>query len=322
MFESRAAVLNWSGVKIESVVVPRPWAGQVLVKVLYSGLCGTQLLEFNQRLQDVHIPHMWGHEGVGEVISIGPGVTLFSPGDIAVLSWIKGSGSNAPGPRYLTTGGLSVNSGSVATLSQYATVAENRCYKKPHWIKTEHAALLGCCLPTGFGAVLKELDVRPLSSLAVVGAGGVGMCAIIAGLSQNAIVTAVDINPHKLAFAAGLGAVATQQPNKSFYENVFEASGSVGGMETAFEITRPGGTCVLAGNIRKGQKIQIDPFDLILKKNIRGTVGGAMNPLNVPKIDFDLGKMINYGSLEDVPWMIEEMGKGNFVGRFVVKMDH
>ena len=125
--------------------------GQVLIKILYSGICRSQLMEVQGlRGDDKWLPHLLGHEGSGIVEAIGEGVTKVKPGDEVILTWIKSSGLEADYAIYNYKDSV-INSGAVTTFSNYSIVSENRVVKKPVNIPFDLAILFGCALPTGAG---------------------------------------------------------------------------------------------------------------------------------------------------------------------------
>ncbi len=193
--------------ELAELEVPALAPGQVLVEVAFSGVCHTQLLEARgRRGEDRFLPHCLGHEGSGTVVHIGSAVTKVSPGDQVVLSWIKGSGHDVPGTTY-EWDGRTVNAGGVTTFGRHAVVSENRLTALPDGVGLREAALLGCAVPTGVGAVVNTAGARPGQSLAVFGAGGVGLCAVAAAVAAGcAPVVAVDVLSSKLAVATQMGA--------------------------------------------------------------------------------------------------------------------
>ena len=148
--------------------------------------------------------------------------------------------------------------------------------------------MLGCALPTGAGVVFNQLQLTKGASFAVFGAGGVGLSAILAAkfLEADPIIV-IDISDEKLAQAKTFGAThlinsTNANPIETIHaitigkgiQGVLECVGSREAMEDAFRVTASQGICIIAGNLPKGQTIQIDPFDLILGKQIYGTWGG------------------------------------------------
>ena len=274
---------------IENIEIPALKNGQVLVRVLASGVCRSQLNEFEGRKgRDPYLPHLMGHEGAGIVEATTRGVKKVKPGDYVVLTWIKGKGMDVPAMQY-RWGSKVVNSGAIATLTERAVVSENRLVKISKKIPPAEAALLGCAIPTGAGMVFNTLNVKKGSSLAVFGVGGIGASAILAAKMRGCEpLIGVDISKEKLKFARRLGATKLLNANKangtlkkSFAEGVdyaIESSGHKIAMEQAFDLIKDRGTLVIAGNLAKGDKISIDPFDLIKGKKILGTWGGETAP--------------------------------------------
>ena len=127
--------------------------GQVLVKIHYSGICGSQLGEIDgAKGEDKFLPHLLGHEASGMVIDIGPGVRQVKEGDLVVLHWRKGLGIEGAPPCYRWKGQV-LNAGLIATFNEYAIVAENRVTPIPNDSDLEVAALFGCAITTGFGVI-------------------------------------------------------------------------------------------------------------------------------------------------------------------------
>jgi S-(hydroxymethyl)glutathione dehydrogenase/alcohol dehydrogenase len=239
-----------------------------------------------------------GHEGSGEVIDIGEGVSKIKAGDNVVLGWIKGEGINAPGANY-QMGDIKVNSGSVTTFTEYAIVAENRCVKIPEGFPIELAPLLGCAVPTGAGLVLNTLKPKAGSSIAFFGLGGIGLSAMLAMPSFDCSpIIAIDVELHKLELAKELGAThiidaskvdPISEINKITHgkgvDYSVEAAGFVETIEQAFgSINTSTGTCIFASHPEHGKTIKLDPFELLCGKRILGSNGGdSMPDIDIPK---------------------------------------
>lgn len=292
-----AAVLTKVGFPLEiisGIKIPSLHKGQVLVKVAYAGVCHSQLMEARGlRGDDPWIPHMLGHEGTGVVVAIGEGVSKVSVGDNVVLGWIKGSGLEAGGCRYIGPDGKTINSGGVTTFSNYTVASENRLVKLPEGSPMDIGVLYGCALPTGAGIILNTARPNPESSVAIIGLGGIGLSALMAARSLGVSrIYAVDVEPKKLSLARDIGASCVINPNEinpvlkigeltggAGVDFAIEAAGTVNTIELAFELTRKnGGRCIFASHPPHGERIRIDPFDLICGKNIEGSWGGASNP--------------------------------------------
>ena len=275
--------------RIKEIEVPLLRRGQVLVRMSASGICRSQLNEIKGfKGSDSYLPHLMGHEGSGFVEALGKGVTKVRKGDFVVLSWIKGSGADVPSAQY-RIGNLVINSGAVATLSEYSVVSENRLVRVSRKIPPDVAALLGCAVPTGAGMICNTLDAAKGKTIAVIGVGGIGAGAILAAKMRGCKrIIAVDVLREKLNFARRLGATGTVLCSGINFRNqierlkkttpvdyAVECSGSKEAMELTFELIRDTGTAVIAGNLKKGTDISIDPFELVKGKKIIGTWGGA-----------------------------------------------
>ena len=175
-----AAILNelQKPLVVTDIEIPSLKPGQVLVDISYSGICHTQLSECKgNRGEDKFLPHCLGHEGSGVVREIGSGITKVKVRDRVIISWIKGTGADVSSTVY-QWGNTRVNAGGVTTFSRQSVISENRLTVIPNDISMEAAALIGCAVPTGMGAVLNTAHPRPGQSIAIFGTGGIGLCAV------------------------------------------------------------------------------------------------------------------------------------------------
>lgn len=278
---------------VEEFAVPDPGEGQLLVRIVASGICHSQVLEARgKRGVDRFLPHLLGHEAAGIVEAIGPRVSRVRPGDHVVLTWIKGPGLSMGGGKFVDSAGRPVNSGPIATFGEKAIVSEDRATPIRKDMPLDLAALLGCAVATGAGAVFNTAGVKPGEKVVVFGAGGIGLNAIqAAALSGAAQVIAVDIHAHKLDQARTFGAThlvnsriqdaasAIQEITGAGPDVAIESAGQRVTMEQAFACVRiGGGRAILVGNLPAGQSIAIDPFQLICGKQILGSWGGGTQP--------------------------------------------
>ena len=293
--QTEAAVLRSADqpIKIELIKLPELAKGQVLVDLAYSGVCGSQLLEVRGlRGEDRYLPHTLGHEASGIVREVGAGVTRVAPGDRVVATWIAAEGLSAPSVTY-RSGEESVNSGAISTFMRAAVISENRLVPLNADISMRDAALLGCAMPTGAGAVINSAKTEPGESVAIFGVGGVGSAALIgARIAQASPIIAIDVVPDKLEHALELGATHAVDARSGDaavqvraltdgrgVDVAIEAAGRSQTIETAFASVRDGGgRCVIAGNVPVGQKFELDPYDLIKGRQIIGTWGGSTVP--------------------------------------------
>ena len=192
---------------LEEIDVPPPAMGQVLVKVLASGICGSQIGEIDGvKGPDRYLPHLLGHEGTGIVLEVGQGVRTVKPDDKVVLHWRKGAGLESVAPVYGSKIGP-VNAGWVTTFNEFAIVSENRVTTIPRDFDADLAALFGCAVTTGFGVINNNAQLKIGQSIAIFGAGGIGLNIVQAAALVSAYpIIAVDLFDNRLALAGSLGA--------------------------------------------------------------------------------------------------------------------
>ena len=307
----KAAVLTELNKPLEILYldIPKLLPGQVLVKILFSGVCRSQLMEMQGgRGLDPWIPHLLGHEGSGIVVDTGPGVTKVTEGDEVILGWLKSDGIDAPGAKYNSNIGV-INAGPITTFSNYAVVSENRLVKKPIGLTFDVAALYGCALPTGAGMVLNELNPSPSNTVAVLGLGGIGLSALMAlkALGVKKVI-AIDVSSEKLELSKRLGAdhiinsnnencaLAVQKIMPSGVDICIESAGTVSTIELGFQLIRSkGGRLIFASHPPEGEKIALSPHELISGKSISGSWGGGSRP------DVDIPKMFQLFSSANTP---------------------
>ncbi len=178
--------------------------GQVLVRVLCTGICGSQLQEIDGlKGKPEHLPHLLGHEASGIVAAIGPDVSTVRQGDKIVAHWRKGAGIEAEPATYEKWVPLSENvqsrrrikAGPITTFSEYAVVSENRVTAIPQDVPNDLAALLGCALSTAISIVEKEAKPKIGDVVSVIGCGGLGLSIIFAlTMRRNELSEVVGID--------------------------------------------------------------------------------------------------------------------------------
>lgn len=341
----KAAVLVQSRAPLEILELKPPehlLPGQVLIKVIYSGACASQVHEIDARKGvDPYLPHMLGHEAVGEVVLCGPAVKTKQPGDIVVAHWRKSLGHDAEPARFGSEIG-SINAGPVATFSEYAVVSENRLTILPAAVSLESAPLFGCALTTGFGAVVREARVSPGQSAVVVGFGGVGISILKAlQLVSSFPVIVVDVSEEKLTLAKSLGAdavvlsdgtagsmesqVRAILPNGAGF--VFEVTGRRTAIEEAYTVTDASGCTVLVGVPVAADPASFATLPLHLGKTLVGSHGGSSEPdVDIPRIAslVTSGKLrlddfpTTHFALSDVNSALDALRSG-ILGRVILK---
>ncbi len=318
--------------------------GQVLVKIAFTGICGSQIGEIQGRKgPDNYLPHLLGHEASGTVAATGPGVRFVAPEDRVVLHWRKGNGIEAAPPIYRWRG-KRLNAGFVTTFNEYAVVSENRVTKVDHDLPMDVLPLLGCAVTTGLGVVTRDARLTIGESVVVLGAGGVGL-NIVQGAAMVCAdpIIAVDLYDSRLALASSLG--ATHRVNAKDTQNLSETLRSILGdkgadvvidntgntdmINTAYNLAGPEGRIVLVGVPKKGDNVSFYSLDLHFGKCITGSHGGDAQPAeDIPrylrlyksgKLDLDDLDTERY-TLDEINTAIERMKNGQAVGRCLITL--
>lgn len=298
---------------VDDLAVIEPRAGEVKVKMHTTGICHSDLSVIDGTIMQM-LPCVLGHEGSGTVESIGEGVTQVSPGDHVILSFVSECGkcffcergesylceiaTQAMAQSALYDGTPAFNrSGSpvrqmsgCGTFAEYTVVPEGGVVKIDSSISLEAAALVGCGVTTGVGAVLNTARVQPGSSIAVIGTGGVGLNviqgAVIAGAER---IIAIDLLENKLEMARQFGATDTVNASdgdpvaavKSLTDGrgadyTFEVIGFGSTMNQAYQMARRGGTVVLVGVPKMGDMLNLMAFFPVFEnKAIKGCWYGS-----------------------------------------------
>src|SRR3989344_1121318 len=331
---------------IDDVTLPEELKyGQVLVKIYYTTICGSQLGEIDGvKGPDKYLPHLLGHEGSGVVEKCGEGITTVKPGDHVVLHWREGKGIQSPTPHYKWKEKL-VNAGSITTFNEYALVSENRLTPIDKAFDMKIASLYCCAITTGFGVINNNAHLKSGESIIVFGAGGVGAAIILAASCASAYpIIAIDINDFKLDQARKFGATHTinsmkLSPNQNIQEKIreilpqgvdviVETTGIKAVRELAYELTNNTGRTIMVGVPKNGEKMNLDTLPLHFTKKITGSHGGKANPTyDIPRLirlqqngAFDLTEMITKEfSLDQINEAIQLVRKGDVI-RCVIKM--
>ncbi|BCL83250.1 alcohol dehydrogenase [Ktedonobacteria bacterium brp13] len=321
----KAAILEAPATEliVTSIDCQEPQAGEVLVKLAASGVCHSDLHVIHGT-QATPLPVVLGHEGAGIVEAVGPNVTQPKVGDHVVLSWVPycgqcsyclsgrpnlcsvvyaalANGTLLDGTSRLSRGGAPVYHYSfISSFAEYAVVPASGCIVIQPDIPLDIASLVGCAVMTGVGAALNTAHVRPGSSVAVIGAGGVGLNIMQgAQLAGAASIIAIDINPAKLEQSVIFG--ATQCINSAQTDAVtavreltgglgvdysFEAVGRPQTMRQCWEMARPGGTVVMVGIAPDGSELVLPATRIVREeRHLLGSFYGSARPhIDMPMI--------------------------------------
>jgi S-(hydroxymethyl)glutathione dehydrogenase/alcohol dehydrogenase len=298
---ARAAILAESRkpLVVDEIALPDSLGvGQVLVKVLYSTICGAQLNEIAAaKGPDKFLPHLLGHEASAEVLEIGPGVTNVKPGDTVVLHWRPSLGIQCQPPAYAWRG-AKLNAGWITTFNEYAVISENRMTPIPDGFDLKIAPLLGCAVTTAAGVIGNDANLKVGESAVVFGVGGVGLNVVqFAHLAGANPIVAIDLIDSKLEMARQRGATHTINPTKvedvasairkivgdKGPDKVIETTGAKAVIELAYDLTHADGTCVLVGV--PSEKVTIYTLPIHFNKVLTGSHGGDARPqIDIPRI--------------------------------------
>ncbi|WP_329458569.1 zinc-binding dehydrogenase [Streptomyces sp. NBC_01497] len=349
---TRAAVLPAVGapLRIDEIDLPEPGPGQVRVRLAAAGVCHSDLSLSNGTMR-VPVPAVLGHEGAGTVVSAGEGVQGITAGDEVVLNWAPSCGACpacAAGEVWLCANALAGASAvharasdgtdlhpglNVAAFAEETVVAANCVLPLPKGVVLTDAALLGCAVLTGYGAVHHAARVRAGESVAVFGVGGVGLAVLqaarIAGAAQ---IVAVDVSPAKEDLARAAGATSYVVASATTAKDIRKLTGGRGvdaavecvgrgdTIRTAWDSTRRGGRTTVVGIGGKDQQVTFNSLEIFTwGRTLAGCVYGNSDPAkDLPVIGdhitsgrFDLGLMVTDRiTLDDIPAAFEAMLAG------------
>lgn len=304
---------------IEQVELDPPGPGEVLLEIGGGGLCHSDLSTV-EGLRPRKLPSVGGHEGSGIVRGLGEGVTGLALGDHVVTLFVSScgvcrycaegrpnlcdaslgarqAGTLLSGERRLRFGGdrkgeLLHHYSALSVYAQFAVVSQTAVVKIDDDVPLDVAAIFGCAVMTGVGAVLNTAKVPVGGNVAIVGLGGVGMCGLLGAVVAGAArIVAVDTNPDKLGLARQLGATDTalaseadcvaqvRELTKGGLDYVIETAGTIPAMQTAYAITARGGTTVSVGLPQPNQLFQFAHSALVSEeRTIKGSYMGSCVP--------------------------------------------
>lgn len=327
----RAAVLNQTGLSapyaqsrplaIETLDLGTPGKGEVLVRIAAAGLCHSDLSVINGD-RPRPVPMALGHEAAGVVEQVGEDVADLAPGDHVVMVFVPSCGHCGPcaegrpalcepgaaantagtlvsGARRLSRNGTAIQHHmGVSAFADHAIVSRRSLVRIDPELPLDEAALFGCAVLTGVGAVVNTARVPPGSSVAVLGLGGVGLNSLLAAVASGAEkIIALDMIESKLQLARQLGAThAVNAKDKDAIEQVkaltqggvdyaFEMAGSVAALELAYRITRRGGTTVTAGLPNPQSNWPLQAVTLVAEeRTVKGSyIGSCVPSRDVPR---------------------------------------
>ena len=328
---------------VDDLDVRAPAAHEVLIRTVASGLCHSDL-HFLEGLYQCPVPAVLGHECAGVVEAVGPDVSYVAPGDHVVTcisgfcgtcAWcLRGTPHRCdriaiqPDPAHprLTRGDEVVNQFfGLAGFSEQLLVHEHYLVKIRPDMPLDKAALLGCGVTTGVGAVINTARVRPGDTVAVIGCGGIGLNAVqAAAIAGAGRIIAIDRVKSKLDLATTFGAtdvvdasavdpvMAVLELTGGGVDYSFEAIGLTATAQQAFAMLGKGGTATVIGMIPLGQRVEIDGFQLLMEKRLQGsTMGSNRFRLDMPQyIEWYLTGKLKLDELVSATLSLEQINAG------------
>ena len=331
---------------IENVEIADPDPFEVLVDVAAAGLCHSDL-RFLEGSFDHPLPTVLGHEVAGVVKAVGDSVTRVEPGDHVVMSLSVSCGNCAvchagtthlcvdkeatrravdDPPRLVIDGSPMTQFLDLSGFAEQVLVHESAVVGIDEEVPLGLAAILGCGVATGLGAVFNTAAVQPGESVVVLGCGGVGLSAVQAARIAGARrVIAVDPLPAKLDLALGLGATDTALASTPDLvatvvgltdglggDHVIEAVGRVESIEAGFAMTRRGGTVTVVGLVPAGSKVGISTDDLYYERRLQGSVMGSNDfVVDVPRyLEMYRNGLLNLGDMVTERIRLDQVNEG------------
>lgn len=349
---------------IETIDLDEPGQDEVLVKIAAAGVCHSDLSGVNGDRPRI-LPCALGHEASGSIAALGPGVADLEVGDHVVMSFLPTCGTcpscaegraslcepghkaNAMGTllgggRRITCEGVSVSHHcGVCAFSEYAVISRHSVVKITKSISLTDAALFGCAVMTGVGAVMNTCQVRPGQSVAVIGLGGVGLSAVLGAIASGASrVVAVDLMPWKLDFARQIGATDAfnagdadvvqkiREATGGGVDHAIEMAGVAKAFELAFAITRRGGTTATAGLAHPDSRFSVPPVPLVGEERvIKGSYMGSCVPSrDIPRYIelYRAGRLpvdrltSSTGPLDEINEAFDRLDRGEVIRQLIV----
>ncbi len=370
----RAAILERSGLPapyaeskplaIRAIELAPPGLGEVMIRIDAAGLCHSDLSVIDGN-RPRPLPMALGHEAAGTVLELGAGVDDLAPGDQVVCVFVpscgtclscaegrpalcepgasaNGAGTLLSGARRLVCDGEPLNHHlGVSAFATHATVSRRSLVKVDRDLDPAHAALFGCAVLTGVGAVFNGAAVKPGTSVAVIGLGGVGLAALIGARAAGAErIIAVDRVPAKLDLALSLGATDAvvadadtagriRELTGGGVDQAIELAGAAPALELAYWITRRGGTTTTAGLANPAHTLALSPVRLVAEeRTLKGSyVGSCVPSRDIPRFIelYQRGKLpvdrlwTSSGTLDEINEGFDALNEGRTI-RHIVTM--
>ena len=310
---------------------------QVLVKLYYTGICGSQIGEIKGvKGKDKYLPHLLGHEATGKIIKTSSNIKDFKKNDKVILHWQKNPGKNSKTPIYFDRKNCKINAGWVTTFNNYAIISKNRLTKLPKKISLQEGVLFGCALTTAYGSIFKDskINLKKKNKVLVTGGGMIGQSILFFLNSENQDISILEQNIKKINFIKKIYPDFKiiknyDQIKSNCYDYVYETTGSSKVIEKTYSAIKLSGKLLLIGVPHSKSKININTLDINYGKKIIGSYGGGVVPSK------DIENIITYlfrkkvilknlyekiYNFDDINFVIKQLMNGKIIKKPILKL--
>ncbi len=308
---------------------------QILVKINYTGICGSQLGEVNGiKGGDKYLPHLLGHEATGIIEKTATNIKDLKKNDKVILHWQKNLLKDSKRPQYFDNKSKKINAGWVTTFNNKAVVSKNRVTKLPKKLSMKEGILFGCSLTTSYGSIFKDSKIKlsKKNFILVTGGGMIGQAIIALLNNQNQEIFVIEHNIKKIKFIKRnfpkIKFIKNIKKNKIFFDYIYETTGISNIIEFSYNCVKNNGKLILIGVPKFNEKININTLGINYGKKIIGSYGGSVVPERdiktifayVKKNRINLKKLIQGPySLKNINLIMKKMTNGEIINKPIIK---
>ena len=310
---------------------------QVLVKLFYTGICGSQIGEIKGvKGKDRYLPHLLGHEATGKIIKVSSNTKNLKKNDKVILHWQKNPGKNSKTPIYFDRHNLRINAGWVTTFNNYAIISKNRLTKLPKNLNLKEGVLFGCALTTAYGSIFKDskINLKKKNRILITGGGMISQSILFFLKSEKQDIFIFEKNLKKNIFISKTYPEVKIIKNfglikKNSYDYIYETTGSAEVIEKAYNSIKLSGKLILIGVPDSKSKIKINTLEINYGKKIIGSYGGGVNPgKDIKKIALLLKKKRSVlknlyekiYNFNDINFVIKQLIAGKIIKKPILKL--
>jgi S-(hydroxymethyl)glutathione dehydrogenase / alcohol dehydrogenase len=311
-------------------------SNQVLVKLFYTGICGSQIGEIDGvKGKDKYLPHLLGHEATGKVLKVSKNEKEFKKNDRVILHWQRNTQKDCANPNYFDEKNKKINAGWVTTFNDLAIVSKNRLTKLPNDIDAKKGVLFGCVLTTSYGAIFKDskINLKIKNKILINGFGMIGQTILKLLQNNNQEIWVLENNLKKINFLIkNFSRVkCCKKINElkfNYFDIIYETTGNNMVIEKSYNIMKNNSKLILIGVPRFNAKIKINTLGINYGKKLIGSYGGGIKPKkDLVKIsNYLIKKKINLKNLYAGPFkfksinsILKSMKQGKIINKPILK---